>query len=123
MAWVKVTQKKRLRVVNLDVDRTPELADHLDVRQTPSLLLLENGAVVGRLEGRATGRQIDALIGPHLREEHEMTANDEKLDSEDSVGTAGRDDDRADRVPPEERQPPSEEKGAQDNYANADEKT
>lgn len=122
MAWVKVTQKKRLRVVNLDVDRTPQLADHLDVRQTPSLLLLENGAVVGRLEGRATGRQIDALIGPHLREEHEMTANDEKLDSEDSAARVGGDD-PADRVPPEERQPPSDEKNEQDNYANADEKT
>jgi thioredoxin-like negative regulator of GroEL len=66
VAWVKVTQKKRLRVVDLDADRSPELAEHLGVRQVPSLLVLEGGRVVDRLEGRATGRQIDDLIRPYL---------------------------------------------------------
>jgi len=66
VAWVKVTQKKRLRVVELDADRSPELAHHLGVRETPTLLVLERGAVVDRLEGRATGRQIDELIRPYL---------------------------------------------------------
>lgn len=65
VAWVKVTQKKRLRVVELDADRSPELAHHLGVRETPTLLVLRAGAVVDRLEGRATGRQIDQLIRPH----------------------------------------------------------
>jgi thioredoxin 1 len=68
VAWVKVTQKKRLRVVDLDADRNPELAVHLGVRATPTLLVLSEGSVVGRLEGRATGRQIEALIRPHLSE-------------------------------------------------------
>ena len=66
IAWVKVTQKKRLRVVELDADRSPELAHRLGVRETPTLLVLERGAVVDRLEGRATGRQIDELIRPYL---------------------------------------------------------
>jgi thioredoxin 1 len=66
IAWVKVTQKQRLRVVDLDVDSSPELADKLGVRRVPTLLVLEGGEVVDRLEGRATGRQIDALIRPHL---------------------------------------------------------
>jgi Thioredoxin len=66
VAWVKVTEKKRLRVVDLDVDRSPELAHHLGVRAVPSLLVFEHGRVVGRLEGRATGRQIDELIRPYL---------------------------------------------------------
>jgi thioredoxin-like negative regulator of GroEL len=66
VAWVKVTQKRRLRVVDLDVDSTPELADRLGVREVPTLLVLEEGEIVDRLEGRATGRQIDALIRPHL---------------------------------------------------------
>ena len=69
VAWVKVTQKKRLRVVDIDADRSPELIDHLGVRKIPSLLVLEGGQVVDRLEGRATGRQIDALIRPHLGED------------------------------------------------------
>jgi thioredoxin-like negative regulator of GroEL len=66
IAWVKVTQKKRLRVVELDADRSLELAHHLGVRETPTLLVLQKGAVVDRLEGRATGRQIDELVRPYL---------------------------------------------------------
>lgn len=66
IAWVKVTQKKRLRVVELDADRHPELAHHLGVRETPTLVVLRAGAVVDRLEGRATGRQIEAFIRPYL---------------------------------------------------------
>ena len=68
IAWVKVTQKKRLRVVELDADRSPELAHHLGVRETPDAARAEEGSVVDRLEGRATGRQIDELIRPYLAE-------------------------------------------------------
>lgn len=67
VAWVKVTQKRRLRVVDLDADAAPELADRLGVREIPTLLVLDGGHEVDRLEGRATGRQIEELIRPHLR--------------------------------------------------------
>ncbi len=70
VAWVKVTQRKRLRVVDLDADRNPELAQHLGVQKTPTLLVLRDGSVVGRHEGRATGRQIEELIGPFIGDEH-----------------------------------------------------
>ena len=66
MAWVRVTQKRRLRVVDVDADRSPELAEMLGVREVPTLLVLDGGLVVDRLEGRATGRQIEDLIRPHL---------------------------------------------------------
>ncbi len=66
VAWVKVTQKKRLRVVEVDADRHPGLVEQLAVAEVPALLLVEDRRVVGRLEGRATGRQIDELIRPHL---------------------------------------------------------
>lgn len=66
VAWIKVTQKKRLRVIHLDVDRHPEVARRLRVRAIPSLVLLESGRIVGRLEGRSTGRQIDDLIRSHV---------------------------------------------------------
>ena len=66
VAWVKVTQKKRLRVIDIDVDRNPTLTRELDVTETPSLVLIKEGHVVARLDGRATGRQIDDLIRPHL---------------------------------------------------------
>jgi thioredoxin-like negative regulator of GroEL len=66
VAWVKVTQRKHLRVVEVDADRHPGLVEQLAVTEVPTLLLLENRRVVGRLEGRATGRQIHELIRPHL---------------------------------------------------------
>jgi thioredoxin-like negative regulator of GroEL len=66
VAWVKVTQKKRLRVIDVDVDRNPALTRELDVREIPSLVLIKEGRVVARLDGRATGRQIEDLIRPHL---------------------------------------------------------
>jgi thioredoxin-like negative regulator of GroEL len=66
VAWVRVTQKKRLRVIDVDVDRHPTLTRELEVEMIPSLVLVKNRRVIGRLEGRATGRQIDDLIRPHL---------------------------------------------------------
>ena len=66
VAWVKVTQKKRLRVIDVDADRNPALTRELDVSEIPALVLVKSGRVVGRLDGRATGRQIDELIRPHL---------------------------------------------------------
>ena len=66
VAWVKVTQKKNLRVLEIDADRNPKLTRRLRVTTIPSLVLLQDGAVVARLEGRATGRQIEALIRPYV---------------------------------------------------------
>lgn len=66
VAWVKVTQKKRLRVVNIDADRHPALVQQLHVEEVPSLVLIKDSHVVGRLEGRSTGSQIDDLIRRHV---------------------------------------------------------
>jgi thioredoxin-like negative regulator of GroEL len=66
VAWVKVTQKKRLRVIDVDVDRNPALTRELDVTQVPSLVLIKEGRVVARLDGRATGRHKDDINRPHL---------------------------------------------------------
>lgn len=69
VAWVKVTQKRRLRVLDLDADRNPEVAHHLGVRATPTLLVVRGGSVLRRHEGRATGRQIEELIAPFVDDE------------------------------------------------------
>ncbi len=74
MAWIDVTRKRELRVVALDADRNPELALHLGVRSTPTLVLLRNGSVIGRLEGRATGTEIEALVSAHLETERVGTS-------------------------------------------------
>ena len=66
VAWVKVTQKKRLRVIDVDADENPTILEKLDVGKVPALVLIKDRRVLGRLEGRATGQQIDDLIRPHL---------------------------------------------------------
>jgi thioredoxin 1 len=66
VAWVRVTQKKRIHVVTVDAEQNPEVAQRLGVSTVPALVLLERGEVVGKLEGRVTGGEIDALIRPRL---------------------------------------------------------
>jgi thioredoxin-like negative regulator of GroEL len=64
VAWVGVTEKKRLRVVEVDADDHRELAKALDVSVVPSLVLLRGRKVLGRLDGRVTGNDITRLIRP-----------------------------------------------------------
>ena len=66
VAWVRVTQKRRLRVVDLDAGQHQELVERLGVTELPALVLVKDGEVVGRLQGRARGQQIEDLIRPHL---------------------------------------------------------
>lgn len=66
VAWVKVTERRRLRVVEVDADANGALMERLGVREVPSLVLVRDQEVLGRLEGRTTGHDIDALIRPHL---------------------------------------------------------
>lgn len=66
VAWVKVTQKRRLHVIDVDADENPSVVGKLAVGTIPALVLIKDRRVLGRLEGRATGQQIDDLIRPHL---------------------------------------------------------
>ena len=70
LAMVKYSTRNRHNyqyvVIEVDADRQPSLARSLAVRRIPSLVVVKDRRVVGRLEGRVTGRQIDDLIRPHL---------------------------------------------------------
>ena len=66
VAWIKVTRRKRLQVVEVDVDRHQDLARRLDVADVPALVLVAEGRPVDRIDGRATGHQIDRMIEPYL---------------------------------------------------------
>ena len=67
VAWVKVTQKSRLTVLELDADRRSGLVARLGVTTAPSLVLVKDRRVVARLEGKVSGREIGDLIKPHLQ--------------------------------------------------------
>jgi thioredoxin 1 len=62
VAHVARKQRGRLTVLSIDADENADLADRLDVEEIPTLVLVKDQSTVGRLEGRATGGQIDALI-------------------------------------------------------------
>lgn len=66
VAWLRVNRKRRLRVVEVDVDTGHRLAEALDVDAVPTLVLVDRGAVVGRLDGRSTGPEILRFLEPHL---------------------------------------------------------
>jgi thioredoxin-like negative regulator of GroEL len=62
IAHVARKERDRLTVVSVDADRNSELAERLAVEEIPTLVLVEGRSPIGRLEGRATGGQIDTLI-------------------------------------------------------------
>ncbi len=66
LAHLARKERCRLRVELVDVDRHPELADRLRVRRVPTLLLIKDRRVVGRIEGRASAPRIERMIEPHL---------------------------------------------------------
>jgi thioredoxin-like negative regulator of GroEL len=66
LAWVKVAQKRKLRVVEVDVDTDGDPVSALCVFEVPALVLVKDGHVLGRLVGRATGRQIESFIRRHV---------------------------------------------------------
>jgi thioredoxin-like negative regulator of GroEL len=66
VAWVKVSQKARLRVVEVDGDRRIDIVRRFGIREFPSLVLIVRRRVVARIEGRATGNEIDRLLRTHL---------------------------------------------------------
>jgi thioredoxin-like negative regulator of GroEL len=68
VAWVRVTRKRQLRVVDVEASSNPEVVELLDISVVPALALLNDGRVVGRLEGKATGDQIEELIRPYVEE-------------------------------------------------------
>jgi thioredoxin-like negative regulator of GroEL len=66
VAWVTVKHRRKLRVVELDIDEVRDLADALEVEAAPALVLFEDNVVVDKLEGRATGPEIERFLEPHL---------------------------------------------------------
>lgn len=66
VAWRGVSRKRVLRVVEVDVDERPELAAELGVDDVPVLLIVDGDRIVDRLDGRATGPEIDRFLASAL---------------------------------------------------------
>ena len=69
VAHVARKERARLRVTEIDVDKQPELAERFRVKTVPTLALVKDKRVVGRLEGRVSAPRLEQLLKAHLDEE------------------------------------------------------
>lgn len=68
LAHLARKERARLRVSRVYVEQSPDLASRLGVSQVPSLVLLDAGRPLARLEGRASAPRIERMLAPHLPE-------------------------------------------------------
>lgn len=66
LAHLARKERGRLRVTRVDVGKRPELASRLNVDTVPTLLLIKDNRVVGRLVGRVSAPRIERMLELHL---------------------------------------------------------
>jgi thioredoxin-like negative regulator of GroEL len=66
LAHLACKERMRLRVMRIDVDAQPDLAERLGVSEVPTLVLVNGKKVVDRLEGRASAPNIEGMLAQHL---------------------------------------------------------
>ena len=66
LAHLARKERARLRVMRVDIDDQPELAQRFKITAVPTLVLVKGKRVVDRLDGRASAPKIEAMLEPHL---------------------------------------------------------
>jgi thioredoxin 1 len=66
IAHVARKERSRLKVREIDIDEQTDLAERFRVETVPTLVLVKDKRVVGRLEGRVSAPRIDQLLEQHL---------------------------------------------------------
>jgi thioredoxin-like negative regulator of GroEL len=66
LAHLARKERGRLHVMCVDVGKQPEVASRLNVEAVPTLLLIKEKRVVGRLEGRVSAPRIERMLEQHL---------------------------------------------------------
>jgi len=74
LAHLARKERGRLRVTRVDVGEKPNVAQRLNVDTVPTLLLIKDNRVVGRLEGRVSAPRIERLLEQHLEASEEVAA-------------------------------------------------
>jgi thioredoxin-like negative regulator of GroEL len=66
LAHIARKERRRLKLVQIDVDDRNDLAERLRISVAPTLVLVGGGRPVARLEGRASAPRIEAMLEFHL---------------------------------------------------------
>jgi thioredoxin-like negative regulator of GroEL len=66
LAQLARKERTRLRVMCVDIDEQPELAERFRVAAVPALVLVKGKRVVDRIDGRVSAPKIENMLEPHL---------------------------------------------------------
>ena len=66
LAHIARKERDRLRVLKVDTDQRPEIAERFGIDDVPTLVLVKDKRTVARVSGRASAPRIEQKIEPHL---------------------------------------------------------
>ena len=66
LAHLARKERTRLRVMRVDVEEQPELAERFGIDGVPTLVLVKGKRVIDRIDGRASAPAIETMLAPHL---------------------------------------------------------
>jgi thioredoxin-like negative regulator of GroEL len=66
IAHIARSERHRLRVLQVDVEKRVDLVEKLEVLHVPTLVLVIARKVVARIDGRTSAPKIEAMLAEHL---------------------------------------------------------
>jgi thioredoxin-like negative regulator of GroEL len=66
LAHLARKERTRVRIMRVEVNEQPELAEKFRVQAVPTLVLVQRKRVVDRIDGRASAPSIEAMLARHL---------------------------------------------------------
>ena len=66
LAHLARKERTRVRVMRVDVEQQPELAERFRVTDVPTLVLVMRKKVVDRIDGRASAPKIETMLARHV---------------------------------------------------------
>ncbi len=63
---VKQNFKEQIKIIKIDIDKNPAVAQKYGIRGVPTLILFENGREVWKQSGVLQANQINAIINTHI---------------------------------------------------------
>lgn len=57
---------EKVRILKIDIDKSPAVANSLNIHSVPTLMLFRDGKTVWRQSGVAQAAQLEKIISPYL---------------------------------------------------------
>ena len=63
---VKQNFKEQIKIIKIDIDKNPAVAQKYGIRGVPTLILFKNGREVWKQSGVLQANQINAIVNSHI---------------------------------------------------------